>query len=376
MSKFLFFLNNKILKMTFRLSGVLLSFLVFYFFSKLNNINNDYGIIIYIISSLNMCALFGLLGHESQLIKNYSKKIPLSFLLSSLLFAIVWSFYASSLGFTSSPLNQLLLVIVSFLFNINKISSLQLIGFGNDIISVFKEYILVFSCIATFPLYENLTILLLLLIGILFLFNFKFIFLNLDLKNFWFIKGESKILLLVMLLSLFSTQIPIQVSAKLLSIEELTLLLLAIKFTSIIRVYMNIANAYIYPILSEIKNAYLITKFNLINLCFGVSLLLILILVNQFNLFDIQNSDFFFRLILIIGLAQTLFISLSSKPTFLILHNMSKIVLKYQLVSFFIAVVFSSFYLIIKQPFNSVLLFMFISISLPHIIITFLKYES
>lgn len=376
MSKFLFLSKNKIFKITFRFSGVLLSFLVFYFFSNLNNINNDYGIIIYIISSLNMCALFGLLGHESQLIKNYSKKIPLSFLLSSLLFAVVWSFYASSLGFVSSSLNHFLLIILSFLFNINKINSLQLIGFGNDIFSVFKEYILVFACIATFPLYENLTILILLLIVVLFLFNSKFLFLKLEFKKFWFLKGESKTLLLVMLLSLFSTQIPIQVSAKLLSIEDLTLLLLAIKFTSIIRVYMNIANAYIYPILSEIKNVYLIRKINLINFCVGFFLFLVLIFANLFNLFDIKNSDFFFRLILTVGLAQMLFISLSSKPTFFILHNMSKIVLKYQIVSFFIAVLFSSFYLILNQPFNSILLFMFISISLPHIIISFLKYES
>lgn len=376
MSDFLFLDKKKVFKIIFRLSGVLLSFLIFYFFSKLNNVNNDYGIIIYIISSLNMCALFGLLGHESQLIKNHSEKIPLSFLLSSLLFAIIWSFYAQSLGFISSSLNQFLLVILSFLFNINKISSLQLIGYGNDVLSVFKEYVLVYTCIATFPAYENLTILIIILIGVVFLFNFEFVFKNLELKKFWFLGQESKTLLLVMLLSLFSTQIPIQVSAKLLSIEDLTLFLLAIKFTSIIRVYMNTANAYIYPILSEIRNSYLIRKINLINFCFGIFFLFSLSIVCYYDFFKIQNYNFFFRAILILGLAQLVFISLSSKPTFFILHSMSKIVLKYQLVSFFIALSFSCFFLILGKPFDGILVFMFTSISFPHLIISFLKYES
>lgn len=372
----LFLTKTKIFKIIFRISGVLLSFSIFYLFTKLNNTNKEYGIVLYIISSLNMCSLFGLLGHESQLIKNYSKKIPLSFLLSSLLFAILWVLYAQMLGFISSILDQFLLVGVSFLFNMNKISSLQLIGFNKDMISTLKEYMLVYTCIATFPLYENLTILLLLMNGGLFIFNFKFLFHNLELRRFWFLDGESKILILVMLLSLFSTQIPIQVSAKLLTIDDLTLLLLAIKFTSIIRVYMNTANAYIYPILSEVKNLPLIRNINLINFCVGLLLLLILGIVTNYNFLNIQNPEFFFRVILIIGLAQMVFISFSSKPTFFILHNLSKIVLKCQLLAFTIALLSSLVFLILRQPFNGVLIFMFISISLPHIIISFFKYES
>ena len=139
---------------------------------------------------------------------------------------------------------------------------------------------------------------------------------------------------------------------------------------------MNTANAYIYPILSEIRNSFLIRKINLINFCFGIFFLFSLSIACYYDFFKIQNYNFFFRAILILGLAQLVFISLSSKPTFFILHSMSKIVLKYQLVSFFIALSFSCFFLILGKPFDGILVFMFTSISFPHLIISFLKYES